>query len=114
MHQRDRFAFSEISPPARGNCPQTKTNLAHRQIRIFVSPETHCQTLANEVDNVQYPTPKVFASRRRTTNIDPIKQPGWFSFPPHCSLVIEPCGRIKGLQDAAGGRRIRLLDRVLS
>jgi hypothetical protein len=48
MHQPDRFAFSKISPPAGGNCPQTKTNLAHGQVSIFVSPETHETYLTTE------------------------------------------------------------------
>src|SRR4029453_15350905 len=40
-HQSDRFAFGEISPPTSRNRPQTKTNLAHRQVSILVSPKAH-------------------------------------------------------------------------
>ncbi len=30
VHERDRFAFGKISPPAGGNRPQTKADLANR------------------------------------------------------------------------------------
>src|SRR5438270_8660653 len=41
MHQRNRFAFGEISPPTRGNCPEPKPDLANRQVGVLVSAESH-------------------------------------------------------------------------
>src|SRR2546423_4771235 len=42
LHERTRFAFVKIPPPAGGNRPQTKANLANRQISVFVSAKFHC------------------------------------------------------------------------
>src|ERR1700692_3586572 len=53
MHQRNRFALGEISPPTGGNCPQAEPAFADRQVGIFVSAETHDPSLANEGWNVQ-------------------------------------------------------------
>ena len=52
MHQRDRFALGEISPPASRNRPQTETNLADRQVCILVSPKKHEPYLTTELAEV--------------------------------------------------------------
>ena len=41
VHERDCFPFGKISPPAGGNCPQTKTDFAHGQVCVLVSAKTH-------------------------------------------------------------------------
>jgi hypothetical protein len=45
VHERGRLAFSEISPPASGNRPKPKADLAHSKIGVFVGAKTHGVTL---------------------------------------------------------------------
>src|SRR5437879_8507169 len=58
LHERNRFAFGKISPPAGGNRPQTKADLANRQISVFVSAKLHrlslnarCSTLNAQLNS---------------------------------------------------------------
>src|SRR6266446_1429697 len=53
MHQRNRFAFGEISPPTRGNCPEPKPDLANRQVGVLVSAESHMETISSSVARMQ-------------------------------------------------------------
>jgi hypothetical protein len=48
VHEGDRFAFGEISPPASGNRPQTKPDLAHRQLGALVRTEVHNDRVTTE------------------------------------------------------------------
>ena len=41
VHERDRFAFGKIPPPPSGNRPQTKADLADRQVGVLVIPKAH-------------------------------------------------------------------------
>src|ERR1700688_2254653 len=41
MHQRNRFALGEISPPTGGDCPQAEPDFADRQVGIFVCAKAH-------------------------------------------------------------------------
>src|SRR5439155_20089193 len=41
VHEGNRFALREISPPPGGNRPQTETNFAHCEVSVVVSPELH-------------------------------------------------------------------------
>src|SRR5437660_5736147 len=53
VHQCDRFALGKISPPAGGNRPQTKADLADGQVRVFVSAKLHLgSSLTNPTENV--------------------------------------------------------------
>src|SRR6266496_3620744 len=59
VHQRDRLALGKISPPTCGNGPQTKTDFADRQFRVFVSAETHEVKIKRSTSNAQHPTLKL-------------------------------------------------------
>jgi hypothetical protein len=41
VHQCDRFALGEISPPAGRNRPETKPDLAYSQVGVLVRSEAH-------------------------------------------------------------------------
>jgi hypothetical protein len=44
MHERDRLAFREISPPAGGNGPEPKADFAYGEVGVFVRPEAHVRS----------------------------------------------------------------------
>ena len=49
VHERDRFALGEISPPAGRDRPEAEADLADLQVGIFVSAKAHCNgNLATE------------------------------------------------------------------
>src|SRR5205085_8064769 len=61
VHQRDRLALGELSPPPGRDRPKTEPNFAHAQVGVFVSAIAHqAATLIREEENVQ----------RRTSNAD--------------------------------------------
>jgi hypothetical protein len=41
VHQCDRFAFSKAAPPGGGNRPETKADVAHSEVSVFVSTIAH-------------------------------------------------------------------------
>ena len=41
VHERDRFAFGELSPPAGRNCPEAEADFADFEIGVFVGSKAH-------------------------------------------------------------------------
>src|SRR5438876_4394787 len=54
VHECDRFAFGEASPPAGGDRPETEPDFTYGEVGIFVSAELHLgSSLTNPTENVQ-------------------------------------------------------------
>src|SRR5260370_26248954 len=56
VHERNRFAFGEVSPPAGRDGPQAEANFAYGEVGIFVSAEPHRQKTKRSTLNAQHPT----------------------------------------------------------
>ena len=41
VHERDRLAFGELSPPAGRDRPQAKAHFAHAEVGVFVGAKAH-------------------------------------------------------------------------
>ncbi len=44
VHERDRFAFGEISPPTSRDRPKSETDFTHFQVGVFVNAKAHGET----------------------------------------------------------------------
>jgi len=56
VHERNRLAFGEASPPAGSYRPETEANFAYGEVGIFVSAEPHRQKTKRSTLNAQHPT----------------------------------------------------------
>src|SRR5256885_5516187 len=68
MHERDRFALGEISPPTGGNRPQPKANFAHRQVRASIRTKAHDERITTEATEV---TERIWRRCRRGAACSP-------------------------------------------
>ena len=66
VHERDRFAFGELAPPAGRNGPEAEADFADVQVGVFVGAEAHIEK-KRSTSNVERSTSK--RQKRRSADL---------------------------------------------